>query len=58
VLKRGEAWIKSHDLSEEYFDENWEVVDDRIGKAGLRLAAWLNAIASGVSPGSRDDREL
>ena len=49
VLRRGEQWILKHDLSEEYFDENWETVDDQIGKAGLRLAAWMNAIAAATT---------
>ncbi|KAK1462418.1 S1/P1 Nuclease [Colletotrichum cuscutae] len=49
VLKKGLAWLKSNDLSEGYFDENWEVVDEVIGKAGVRLGAWLNAIAERLS---------
>ncbi|TDZ16513.1 Nuclease S1 [Colletotrichum orbiculare MAFF 240422] len=46
VLKNGLDWLKSRDLSEGYFDDNWEVVDDVIGKAGVRLGAWLNAVAA------------
>ena len=53
VLKRGEEWILSHDLSKDYFEENAEVVDDLVGKAGLRLAAWLNAISAAT--GGRGD---
>ncbi|KAK3988717.1 S1/P1 nuclease [Cladorrhinum sp. PSN332] len=49
VLNRGEDWILTNDLSEEYYDDNWETVDSQIGKAGLRLAAWMNAIASMTS---------
>ncbi|KAK0647127.1 S1/P1 nuclease [Cercophora newfieldiana] len=49
VLKRGERWILKNDLSEEYFEENWEVVESQIAKAGLRLAAWMNAIAASIS---------
>ncbi|KAJ0164214.1 Nuclease S1 [Colletotrichum tanaceti] len=45
VLKPGLAWLKGNDLSEGYFEENWEVVEEVIGKAGVRLGAWLNAIA-------------
>lgn len=50
VLKPGLAWLKSHDLSEAYFDQTWEVVDDVIGKAGVRLGAWMNAIAERLAP--------
>jgi hypothetical protein len=49
VLKRGEEWILENDLSEEYFEENWEMVEGQIAKAGLRLAAWMNAIARAAS---------
>ncbi|OLN85446.1 Nuclease S1-like protein 3 [Colletotrichum chlorophyti] len=49
VMKPGLAWLKAHDLSEGYFDETWEVVDEVIGKAGVRLGAWLNAIAARLS---------
>ncbi|KAK0730881.1 S1/P1 nuclease [Lasiosphaeris hirsuta] len=54
VLKRGEQWILRNDLSEEYFDENWETVDHQIGLAGLRLAAWMNAIALATSGRGKD----
>lgn len=53
VLKHGEQWIQSHDLSKQYFEENAKVVNDLVGKAGLRLAAWLNAIAAAT--GGRGD---
>ncbi|GKT64206.1 S1/P1 Nuclease [Colletotrichum tofieldiae] len=45
VLKPGLAFLKGNDLSEGYFEENWEVVEEVIGRAGVRLGAWLNAIA-------------
>jgi len=48
VMKKGEQWIRGHDLSGEYTVENGRVVDDLVGKAGLRLAAWLNEIAEEV----------
>jgi hypothetical protein len=54
VLKRGEEWILKNDLSEQYFDENWETVEGQIGKAGLRLAAWMNAIAAATSRRGED----
>lgn len=53
VLARGERWIETHDLSKEYYEENKGMVENQIGKAGLRLAAWLNAIAEGI-PVSED----
>lgn len=53
TVKRGEEWIMKNDLSEQYFDDNWEIVEGQIGKAGLRLAAWMNAIAAAIS-GSRE----
>jgi len=46
VSKCWERWILENDFSEAYFDENWEMVEDQIGQAGLRLAAWMNAIAA------------
>ncbi|KDN64251.1 putative S1/P1 Nuclease [Colletotrichum sublineola] len=45
VLRPGLTFLKGHDLSEDYFEENWEVVEEVIGRAGVRLGAWLNAIA-------------
>ncbi|KAI8300170.1 Nuclease S1 [Colletotrichum sp. SAR11_240] len=46
VLKPGLQWLKAHDLSEGYYDQTWEVVDEVIGRAGVRLGAWLNAVAA------------
>ncbi|KAK3356448.1 S1/P1 nuclease [Lasiosphaeria hispida] len=54
-LKNGEAWILNHDLSKEYFDENGKLADTQVGKAGLRLAAWMNAIASTLGPEKGND---
>ena len=45
ALKDGEAWVLKNDLSGEYYEENAAVVDARVGVAGVRLAAWMNAIA-------------
>ncbi|KAK3314347.1 S1/P1 nuclease [Apodospora peruviana] len=58
VLARGEDWILSNDLSDEYFEENKHVVDDQIGKAGVRLAAWLNAIAVVAPPDDSKEPEM
>ncbi|KAK2776571.1 nuclease s1 [Colletotrichum kahawae] len=46
VLKPGRQWLKANDLSEGYYDQTWEVVDEVIGRAGVRLGAWLNAVAA------------
>ncbi|KAK5657640.1 hypothetical protein OQA88_2712 [Cercophora sp. LCS_1] len=45
ALKNGEKWVKSNDLSGEYYQENVMVVQSQVGKAGLRAAAWMNALA-------------
>ncbi|KAK1755550.1 S1/P1 nuclease [Echria macrotheca] len=57
VLKRGERYVLEHDLAGEYYEENWRVVEDRIAKAGWRLAGWMNAVARvlGKSNGGRGD---
>lgn len=41
-------WIKDNDLAGDYYEQNKKVVEDQVGKAGLRLAAWLNAIAEAI----------
>jgi len=51
VYKRGVRWIKEHDLSEEYYEENKELVERLVAKAGLRLGCWLNSIAEVLSSG-------
>ncbi|KAF6823879.1 S1/P1 Nuclease [Colletotrichum musicola] len=58
VLRPGLAWLKAHDLSEGYYDETWEVVDDVIGKAGVRLGAWMNAIAERLTQREGVSEEL
>ncbi|KAK4183824.1 S1/P1 nuclease [Podospora australis] len=45
ALKNGERWVMGQDLSGEYFQENAKVVESQVGKAGWRLAGWMNAIA-------------
>lgn len=49
VLKPGVEWLKDrrNDLAGEYFDDAVPVVDELVAKAGLRLGAWLNALAAG-----------
>ncbi|GMG23997.1 unnamed protein product [Aspergillus oryzae var. brunneus] len=46
VLDDGLAYINSTDLSGEYYDKSQPVFEELIAKAGYRLAAWLDLIAS------------
>ena len=45
VLKDDVAGVEGKDLSYEYYDGAVPVVDLLVGKAGRRLAAWVNALA-------------
>lgn len=45
ALAKGEKWVLSHDLSLDYFLQNAMVVQSQVGKAGLRLGRWMNALA-------------
>ncbi|KAK4216415.1 S1/P1 nuclease [Rhypophila decipiens] len=45
ALSKGEQWVLTHDLSGDYFLENAKVVQSQVGKAGRRLAQWMNALA-------------
>jgi hypothetical protein len=66
VLAKGAPYVKSHNLAEDYFDDVWEEAEEQIAKAGVRLAAWMNAIAaiaskdikSGTTPSRLGDGEL
>lgn len=47
VLAPGLDWVKENDLGEgEYYEAAYPVVEMQIGRAGMRLAAWVNAIAA------------
>ncbi|KAF2502307.1 phospholipase C/P1 nuclease, partial [Lophium mytilinum] len=46
VLEKGQAWLEENDLGGEYFVGAGPVIDELVGKAGLRLGAWLNALAA------------
>jgi hypothetical protein len=48
VMKPGVEWLENNDLSLEYFDGAKPIVEDMIGKAGLRLASWLEAMVNGA----------
>ena len=45
VLAKGEAWLKENDLGGDYYEGAAPIIEKMIGKAGLRLGAWLNALA-------------
>lgn len=51
VIAPGEDWIREHDLSKKYYEDNKLVVEQQVGKAGLRLAGWLNAIVEAIAEG-------
>ncbi|KAK0620151.1 S1/P1 nuclease [Immersiella caudata] len=55
ALKDGEPWVLSHDLSKEYYEENAKVVEGRVAKAGVRLAAWMNGIARVLAANGREE---
>jgi hypothetical protein len=46
MLKNGVDWFQGRDLSTDYYDGAAPVVEYLIGKAGVRLAAWLEAMVS------------
>jgi hypothetical protein len=46
VLEDGLAYINSTDLSGDYYTKSQPVFEELIAKAGYRLAAWLDLIAS------------
>ncbi|KAK3987692.1 S1/P1 nuclease [Cladorrhinum sp. PSN332] len=45
AMRGGEEWVLNQDLSGEYYEENKGVIWEQVGKAGLRLAGWMNGIA-------------
>lgn len=46
VLKDDVQGVEGQDLEGEYYDGAVPVVEELIGKAGRRLAAWINALAA------------
>jgi hypothetical protein len=54
VLKDDVQGVEGQNLAGEYYDGAVPVVEDLIGKAGRRLAAWINALAA---QGAALDRE-
>jgi len=49
VLAPGLDWVKDNDLGGEYYEGAVDVVDLQIARAGVRLAAWINAIAAATA---------
>jgi len=49
VLKPGKDWLEQNDLDGVYYQGATPIVEDSVRKGGLRLAAWLNAIAAARS---------
>lgn len=47
VLKDGVSYLEGTDLSGAYYDAALPVFEEQIARAGYRLAAWLNLIATG-----------
>ncbi|KAH8651920.1 S1/P1 nuclease [Tricladium varicosporioides] len=46
VLQPNVNWLESNDLSLKYFDGAAPIVEELIGKAGVRLGTWLNSMHS------------
>lgn len=45
VLKNGVNWLEDNDLGGDYYVGSVTIVNEQIYKAGVRLAAWINALA-------------
>lgn len=45
VFKRGIQFLTSQDLAGEYYDDAVPIIKEQIYKSGVRLAAWINALA-------------
>ncbi|KAF4635480.1 hypothetical protein G7Y89_g2621 [Cudoniella acicularis] len=52
VLANGIDWLKNNDLGGDYYDGAVPIVESQISKAGLRLAAWVNALAAAAGSDS------
>lgn len=46
VFAPGLEWVKVNDLGGEYYEGAVSVVELQLARAGVRLAAWINAIAA------------
>lgn len=58
VLKDDVAGVKGKDLSKEYYEGAVPIVELQIGRAGRRLAAWINALALNASKTSSNGLDV
>lgn len=54
VMQPGQEWLENNDLGGDYYDGAVTIVESQISKAGVRLAAWINALAAAVPSASRE----
>lgn len=47
VMKQSIEWLESNDLSLDYYDGAVPIVEKQVTTAGIRLAAWLEAMVAG-----------
>lgn len=45
----GPDQIRGKELSENYYEQAWPVVERQVARAGYRMAAWLDAVAEQVN---------
>jgi len=57
AMKEGIEWLESNDLSKDYYEEAVPVVEYLIGKAGIRLAAWLEAMVAASGQQAKLDKQ-
>jgi S1/P1 Nuclease len=55
VMEPGQDWLENNDLGGKYYNGAVKIVESQISKAGVRLAAWINALAEAVSGASLKD---
>lgn len=58
VLPDGVSAVETGDLSGDYYDGSIDVIKEQIAKAGYRLAAWLDLIATGETGLAKVKRDL
>jgi hypothetical protein len=55
AMRDGAEWFNGRDLSEEYYERTAPVVEYLVGKAGVRLAAWLEAMVVAARRGEKEE---
>ncbi|GME27571.1 Nuclease s1 [Neofusicoccum parvum] len=58
VLPDGVSAVETGDLSGTYYDNSIDVIKEQIAKAGYRLAAWLDLIATGETGLAKIKRDV